>query len=81
MLRDKRSHTDQQTEGFCCSTLMHTAVYLQIQIIYVMEFQHNYVSTLSHTLFTLTKYKTDLTKEALSYDEWIFHEKNTFLIE
>lgn len=48
MLRDKRSHTDQHTDRFCCSTLMHTAVYLQIQIIYVMEFPHSYVSPLSH---------------------------------
>lgn len=36
--RDKRSHTDQQTERFCCSTLMRTAVYLRIQPVDVAEF-------------------------------------------
>ena len=38
MLKDKRSHTDQQTERFCCSTLMRIAVYLLIQIVDVMAF-------------------------------------------
>lgn len=46
MLRDKRSHTDQQTERFCCSTLMRIAVYPQIQIVDVMAFLHS--ETQSH---------------------------------
>ena len=65
MLRDKRSHTDQQTERFYCRTLMRTAVYPQIQIIYVMAFllsrtqlhltivisPHNYTTILPQKLY------------------------------
>lgn len=45
MLRDKRSHTDQQTERFCCSTLMRAAVPPLTQISDLMAFLQNILQT------------------------------------